>query len=117
MAALSFGKRQRIKFIAAGTLDTWQPPVTPALYAVTYKQDPDARPKSHTVLFFGQADDLSIQAQSINSQVGNWWDRHGGRPAELFVFYHPLPGSNGSERRLLQEQLVAEYDPQGNSSS
>ena len=112
--AVSFGKRQRIKFLAGGCLTDWVPPVTAALYAVTYKQDPSGKPKAHTVLYFGQSEDLALQAQAIRNQMGSWWDRHGGRPGELYVFFHPMPGSSSSERRILQDQLIAEYDPQAN---
>jgi hypothetical protein len=114
-STVTFGKRERLKFIAAGTLKQWQPAQVPAVYAVTYKQDAEARPKAHTVVYFGETADLSKQAASIHSEIRHWWDEHGGaHEGDLFIFFHPMPGSSQYERANIQHQLVLEYDPRGN---
>ena len=114
MSTVTFGKRERLKFQSVGTLPSWQSPVVPAIYAITYKQNAANRPKAHTVLYFGEADDLSKHAPSINKDVGAWWNERGGDLNELFVFIYPMPGSSQFERAHIQHQLVAEYDPQAN---
>lgn len=115
MGSVTFGKRERLKFYALGTINKWQPQVVPAVYAITYKQDPATRPKAHTVVYFGEADDLAKQAPTINRDLQQWWDDHGGKGAELFVFMYPMPGSSQYERANVRSQLVAEYDPQANN--
>lgn len=112
--SISWGRRERFKFTAGGTLMDWSPPILPAVYAITYKQDPKNKPKSHTVLYFGQADDLSQQAPTDNRQIMDSWVYSGGTVEELYVFIHPMPGSTRGQRSNLQEQLVAEYGPDCN---
>jgi len=112
--SISWGKSERFKFKGAGALINWSPETIPALYAITYKQDPQNRPKSHTVLFFGQAEVLAEQAPLYNQEILDNWTINGGRADELFVFIHPMPGSTQRHRLNAFEQLVEEYRPQGN---
>src|ERR1700733_7593171 len=98
MSTVSFGKRERLKFVAGGTLDKWQPESCPAIYAVTYKQNESTRPKAHTVLYFGESSDFSKQSISINKDVRQWWDENGGNGGQLFIFFHPMPGSSQYQR-------------------
>ena len=56
--SISWGKKQRYKFNSGVPLTSWTPPAAPGVYALTYKQDPETKPKSHTVLYFGHAEDL-----------------------------------------------------------
>jgi hypothetical protein len=86
----------------------------PAVYAITYKQDPKNDPKSHTVLFFGQADDLFQQAPAHNREVLDVWANNGGDVNELFVFIHPMPGSTLRDRLSVHEKLITEYWPDCN---
>jgi hypothetical protein len=111
---ISWGVRQRYKFTAAGALATWTAPVIPAVYAITYKQDPERKPKSHTVLYFGQAEDISTQAAVYNRSVLEVWHDNGGDIKDLFIFVHPMPGSNSWERGQVHQQLIAEYGPECN---
>jgi hypothetical protein len=112
--SISWGKSERFKFGSCGALIHWSPPKIPALYAITYKQDPKNKPKNHTVLFFGQADDLSEQAPALNGEILDTWTNNGGEAGELFVFIHPMPGSTLRNRLTVHEQLVLEYRPDGN---
>ena len=111
--SISWGRRQRFKFTAGGGLIGWTPPNTSAVYAITYKQDPQNKPKSHTVLFFGHSEDLS--REPIQSRhVLDLWENNGGSANELYVFIHPMPGSTQWNRITVHEQLVSEYAPDCN---
>lgn len=112
--SISWGKSERFKFTGGGALIHWSPQMIPALYAITYKQDPKNKPKSHTVLFFGQAEALAEQAPTYNQEILDNWTRNGGSADELFIFIHPMPGSTQRHRLLACEQLVLEYRPEGN---
>lgn len=111
--SISWGIKERYKFNASGSLHSWDPPPMSAVYAITYKQNPD-KPKSHTILFFGQAEDLAREAHDLNRQVTDAWAESGHDVRELNVFVHPMPGSTTGQRFKVQEQLVAEYRPQCN---
>ena len=104
-AGISLGKRQRFGFIAAGELDRWSPSVLPAVYAITFKKEPDLRPKAHTVLFFGEGD-LSQQITTIEQCIKNWWPSFNGAATGLYMFIHPMPGSTKWDRVKVQSQLI-----------
>jgi hypothetical protein len=111
--SISWGIKQRFKFTANGSLTSWEPPPVAAVYAITYKNNP-LKPKSHTILFVGQAENLSREAYDLNRQVTDAWTDSGHDLRELYVFIHPMPGSSSNERYNVQEQLTMEYRPQCN---
>jgi hypothetical protein len=111
---VSWGKRERYKFASCGSVSGWVPPMVSGVYAITYKQDPKNKPKSHTVLFFGESEDLSQQASSMNKKVLDFWMGGGGVLDDLFVFVHPMVGASSNERAKVHERLVVEYQPQIN---
>ncbi len=116
--SISWGRRSRFRFHPAGEVSTCMvPESSPAVFAITYKQDAANRPKAHTVLYFGEtadtAKDLYNQCKLIKEQ---WLDK-GGNRTELFVFYHGMPSSSTWERSAVREQLIAEYDPLMNSEN
>lgn len=112
--SISWGVKERFKFAPAGALRSCNLPMTAAVYAITYKQDPLNKPKAHTVLYFGHAEDLANQASEASRNVIEDWVGSGGDSSELFIFIHPMPGSTKWERSSVQEQLVSEYSPQCN---
>lgn len=111
--SISWGVKQRFKFEPCGSLISWDPPPTPAVFAVTYRRDPE-KSKSHTVLYFGQAGDLSQEAPDLNRRLLDQWTNSGNDASELAVWLHKMPGSTSAQRSAVQEQLMAEYRPQGN---
>jgi hypothetical protein len=115
MSTVSWGKRNRYRFGACGALSRAAAPIMPGVYAITYKQDPQFKPKAHTVVFFGDSSNLSIQLPAISADVRRWWHEHSADEPELFVFLHPMPGSTEIDRARVRSELVSEYDPQGNA--
>ncbi|SRR5579885_41067 len=109
--SISWGKTNRIKFAGAFKLEGWAPPNIQAVYAITYKRDPDNRPNSHTVLYFGHGSDLAEQGLPWNHEDSSLWIDFAGGRAELYVFVHPMPAATQLERWRLHEQLVCEYSP------
>ena len=116
MSSVSWGRRDRYKFVSCGVLSSWLPPTVPAVFAITYKQDPQKRPKSHTVLYFGESEDLSQQVSWINQKVMDFWKESGGTADDLYVFVHAMSGSTKYERSRVQERLIAEYQPHVNNN-
>src|SRR5947207_447199 len=108
--SISWGVKQRFKFTANGSLTNWQPPPLSGVYAISYKRSPD-NPKAHTILYFGQAGNLSGEAPDLNTQVLHAWADSGHNVGDLYVFVHSMPGSTSGERSSVQEQLIAEYRP------
>lgn len=112
--AISWGMQERYKFSSYGTLTSWVPPVLAGVYAITYRRDAHNNPKKYTVLYFGEAEDLSRQDSDWHRNVVRMFTEDGGTTDELFVFVHPMLGSTQYERARIQQRLIAEYQPHGN---
>lgn len=116
--SISWGRKQRFRFNAAGTVDQFTAPEKlAAVYAVTYKRDAANRPKSHTVLYFGESADAGRDIKSECNNIKELWHKKGSNETELFVFYLSLPNSTPMERAAIQSQLIAEYDPMMNNDN
>lgn len=111
--SISWGVKERFQFNSAGQLTSWKPPAIPAVFAITYNQSA-SKPKSHTVLYFGQSRDLLSEAPDLNGRVIDAWKNAGEDENQLNVFIHAMPGSTSTERYRIQEQLIAEYRPKCN---
>lgn len=116
--SISWGRRQRFRFSAAGTLSRCVTPAGfPAVFAVTFKRDAANRPKAHTVLYFGESADVSKDTAAQFSNIKELWVKRGGNESELFVFLYGMPSSTALQRAAIQSQLIAEYDPLMNNEN
>src|SRR5271170_5150369 len=106
--SISWGKTERFKFLPGGSLLSWRPPAMAAIYAITYRGDPE-KPKAHNILFFGQTANLSETSPEWNEEVVDAWKSSNQDVGELCVFVHPMPGSTSGERIRVQGQLISEY--------
>lgn len=111
MNSLTFGKRSRFTFMGGVTLRDWHPSGGAAVYAITYKPDSTNRPKSHTVVYFGESSDISKHSVDICNDLDSWWKDNGKGTSDLFIFIHEMPTSSRYERMHLQKQLTIEYEP------
>ena len=112
--SVSWGKNPRYKYTSAGELHRSSAPPVPAVYAVTYKQNPASKPKSHTVLYFGHAENLAHDLPDVQEKLQDLWNKHAGNTDELYIFIYPMPGSTEKERAAVHEQLLSDYGPSGN---
>lgn len=112
--AVSWGKNPRYKFMAAGELSRSNPPPISAVFAVTYKQNPESKPKSHTVLYFGHAENLAQDLPRVREDLEDLWKKQAENTDELYVFIYPMPGSTRRDRATVHGQLISEYSPSGN---
>lgn len=115
MNSLTFGKRTRFTFTGGANLREWSPSGGAAVYAITYKQDSVNKPKSHTVVYFGESADITKNSADISQDLVSWWNENGRLNSELFVFTHEMPSSTRYERLSLQKQLATEYEPLANN--
>lgn len=115
MNSLTFGKRTRFTFIGGVNLREWQPSGGAAVYAVTYKPDALNKPKTHSVVYFGESADIARQSADICEDLASWWQDNGQTKSELFIFTHDMPSSSRYERLNLQKQLATEYQPLANN--
>jgi hypothetical protein len=112
---ICWGKNPRYKFISGGELRNCSPPGAPAVFAITYKQNPDTKPKAHTVLYFGHTEDLEKELPSVNEHIYELWNKQAGHSDALYVFMHLMPGTTHRQRENVHWQLVSEYWPAANN--
>ncbi len=112
-STVSWGMRDRFKFIACGRLKSWTPPALAGIYAVTYRQDGQNKPKAHSVVYFGESADMSKQP-GITDETQFEGCVDSSSIEDLYVFIHPMPESSKFERAKVQDRLVSEYQPRAN---
>lgn len=89
----------------------WTPPARPAVYAVLYRPDPDAKPQDHAVIYVGHSDDLSSEGFPFrHPAAGSWIERAGDR-FKLHVCFYEVPGGTRAHREQIARELVAVYRP------
>lgn len=116
MTTVSWGRRDRYRFVSSGALKSWVPPALPAVYAITYKKEPEDRPKEHTVFYFGDAADLAQEASGLNQKVLESWSSTGGSIDDLYVFVHTTANISDAERLRICKQLILDYRPHANDN-
>ncbi len=109
--SISWGKEKRVQFHGAWKLGEWTPPQTSGVYAITYKEDRINKPKSHTLVYFGEGENIAELGLPWGHACSDWWVGIAGAGSELYIFFHPMPQSTQLERWQLHDRLVSEYKP------
>ena len=60
----------------------WTPPPRPAVYAILYKPEPEAKPEPYAVIYVGHADDLSAERFPFQPPAGAVLGPAGRQPLE-----------------------------------
>lgn len=92
-------------------LGGWTPPPRPAVYAILYQPDPEARPSQHAPLYVGHADDLSALRLPFGHPRSACWIRRAGSRWKLYVCWYEVSGGTGSHREQITHELISIYRP------
>ncbi|GII23326.1 hypothetical protein [Planosporangium mesophilum] len=92
-------------------LGGWTPPAKPAVYAILYKLDPEARAETYAVIYVGHADDLSRERFPFNHPRAQCWIRRSGNRWRLYICTYEVPGGLRSHREQIVHELGAVYHP------
>lgn len=92
------------------TLDEWQPPAQPGLYAVL-AFDQAYHPRPYRPIFFGELSQLADPMFPRNHYRYPFWCNEARDPNNLLLAWYATPGMNTAERRMLESRLVEVYDP------
>jgi len=89
----------------------WTPPPRPAVYAIVFKPEPDARSERYAVIDVDHSDDLSAERFPFKHRRAPCWVRRAGSRWKLYVCTYEVPGGLRSHRQQISRELVAIYRP------
>ena len=92
-------------------LGGWTPPAVPAVYAILYKPDPDAKAEQYAVVYVGHADDLSTHGFPFAHPRAQCWTQRAGSRWKVYIATYQVPGGLRSHREQIAQELVAIYHP------
>lgn len=92
----------------------WTPPSTPAVYAILYKPDPEAKPEQYAVCYVGHTDDLTTERFPFQHSRSACWIRRAGSKWKVYICTYEIPGGTTGHREQIVRELTASYQPSCN---
>ena len=92
----------------------WTPPAVPAVYAVVYRPDPQAKPDRYAVIYVDHSEDLSTERFPFNHPRAHCWVQRAGNRWHLFICTYQVPGGLSSHREQIARELSSIYRPSCN---
>lgn len=90
----------------------WTPPRTAAVYAVTYRPDPERHEERYGVIYVGHADDLTTVGLPFSHSAAECWLRRvRGNRFGLHICTYEVPGGTAAHREAITRELIAVYRP------
>lgn len=89
----------------------WTPPATPAVYAIMYRPEAEARPDRYAVIYVGHYDDPARERFPFGHPRAPCWVRRAGSRWKLYVCTYEVPGGLPSHREQIAQELGAVYHP------
>lgn len=96
-------------------LGGWTPPASPAVYAITYKPEPESAPDRYAVIDVDHADDLSAQRFPFKHLRAQCWIKRAGSRWKVYICTYEVPGGLRSHRESIARELISVYRPQCNA--
>jgi len=104
----------QVNFEGPYRLDSWKPPYRAGIYAIMMKPDPQNKPNTYKILYFGESENMSERGFYKNHHKYNCWLREAGSLRNLFIGYYLMPDSTLFQRKSLEQQLIDQYKPKCN---
>jgi hypothetical protein len=89
----------------------WTPPATPAVYAIMYRPEPEAKPDRYAVIYVGHYDDPARERFPFGHPRASCWTRRAGSRWKLYICTYEVPGGLPSHREQITQELSAVYHP------
>ena len=83
----------------------WTPPARPAVFAIMYKPEPDAKPEKYAVIYAGHSDDLSAERFPFSHPRASCWVRRTGSRFKVYICTYEVPGGNRPHREQITKEL------------
>lgn len=92
-------------------LGGWTPPAVAAVYVILHRPDAENKPQQYSVLYVGEADDLSAHGFPFRHPAANAWIQRAGTKWKLHIATLEVPGGTKAHRTQIVGELCATYDP------
>jgi len=89
----------------------WEPPYSDAVYTMMIKPDPENKPDTYRILYFGESSNLSERGFYRSHHKYDCWLQHAGSESNLYIGIHRMPDSTVEERRKVESKLIEQYHP------
>ena len=90
----------------------WTAPALSAVFAISYKPDPVAKPEEYGVLYVGHSEDLSKAGFPFKHPVAPCWlMRVEQKRFALYICTYEAPGATAAHREQITRELIAMYRP------
>ncbi|MGH9071577.1 MAG: hypothetical protein ACRDX8_10545 [Acidimicrobiales bacterium] len=96
-------------------LGGWTPPAIPAVYAIVYKPDPEAKTEKYAVIYVDHADDLSDARLPFKHPRASCWIKRAGDRWKVYICYFEVPGGTRLHREQITQELISIYQPDCNT--
>ena len=95
-------------------LGGWTPPRVPAVYAIAYKPEPEARPQRYAIIYVGHSDDLAAERFPFQHPRAHCWVQRAGSRWNVYICTYQVPGGGWAHREQIAGELTAIYHPRCN---
>lgn len=99
-----------ITFDGPFSITDWEPPYRAAVYAIMMKPDPENKPTTYRILYFGESSNLSERGFWRSHHKHQCFIDNAGSESDLYIGTYKMPNSTGEERKSVEQKLIAEYD-------
>ena len=103
-----------ITFDGPDPITQWDPPYRAAVYAIMMRPDPENKPTTYRILYFGESSNLSERGFYRFHHKYECWLNEAGSESNLFIGIYLMPNSIAEERKRVEQRLVSEYNPKCN---
>lgn len=99
------------EFDGPSRLDSWIAPRRAGVYAIMYKKDSANKPRTYTIIYFGESENLSERGFPWDHHRAKCWIDKAGSKSNVYIGVHYMPGSTQAQRSAVEQALIAKYSP------
>jgi hypothetical protein len=100
-----------ITFEGPYSITSWEPPYRAAVYAIMMKPDPEKKPRTYRIIYFGESSNLSERGFYRAHHKYECFIKEAGSEANLYIGIYLMPDSTEEERREVEQRLINQYKP------
>ncbi len=108
---IRLGSAAGYPFEGPRVLAGWTAPDRPAVFAILYRPEPEARPGQYAVSYVGHSDDLSAERFPFRHPLAGCWTRRAGDKWKVYIAVYEVPGDSRAHREQISHELIAVYRP------
>jgi len=101
---------EKYEFSEPTRIAKWVPPKSAGLYVIL-KPDLSSSPLPLKPIYFGQSEDLSERGFIKSHHKYKDWIKTAGEEEHIFIAIYQMLGSTEEERKTIEAELIAKYQP------